>query len=312
MKKKGLFILSMLLVAIFTVACGSSGGSYKTESATMDYVSEGAAEELVFGSSVTNDIKNTSESSTESQTIKKLIKTVDIDMETKEFSDLIDKIQKKVNELNGYIEDSSISGNSYNNEYGTRYANFTIRIPENKLDGFVIEIGELGNITHKNESVKDVTLEYVDVESHKNVLLTEQERLMVLLEKAETMEDIIAIEQRLSNVRYEIESYESRLRTLDNKVDYSTVNLYVDEVERLTEVAEKTFFGEIAERFMENIVTIYEGIKDITIWFISSIPYFIVIGAFVFVFVKIILLIFESPEKRKERKDKNKNSNEES
>ena len=53
----------------------------------------------------------------------------------------------------------------------------------------------------------DVTLRYVDVDSHKKALETEQERLLALLEKAENVEDIITIENRLSDVRYELENY---------------------------------------------------------------------------------------------------------
>ena len=63
----------------------------------------------------------------------------------------------------------------------------------------------------------DVTLRYVDVDSHKKALETEQERLLALLEKAENVEDIITIENRLSDVRYELENYESQIRLLDNQ-----------------------------------------------------------------------------------------------
>ena len=68
-----------------------------------------------------------------------------------------------------------------------------------------------------------MTLQYVDLESHKKALTTEQDRLIELMEQAETVEDIITIEGRLSEVRYQLESMESQLRTYDNKIDYSTV-----------------------------------------------------------------------------------------
>ena len=55
-------------------------------------------------------------------------------------------------------------------------------------------VSEIGNVTQKNESVEDVTLQYVDVESRKKALETEQERLMELLSSAENMEDLLAIE----------------------------------------------------------------------------------------------------------------------
>ena len=70
------------------------------------------------------------------------------------------------------------------------------------------------------------------LQSHKKALLAEQESLLSMMEQAESIEDIIAINEQLTDVRYQIESMESQLRTYDNQVDYSTVNLYIDEVER--------------------------------------------------------------------------------
>lgn len=206
---------------------------------------------------------------------QKLIKTVNLHMETREFDPLLSGITTKTQELGGYVESSEVSGDSY---YGnsTRSAWLRLRIPAEKLDGFVEVMGEMGNVTYKEESVQDVTLEYVDVESHKQALTTEQERLLTLLESAENMEDIIQIETRLSEIRYELQSYESRLRVMDNQVQYSTVTLSIQEVERITEVKKKTFFEEIAGRFSDNLYDIGQGIRSFAIWFLSSLPYLLI------------------------------------
>ena len=58
---------------------------------------------------------------------------------------------------------------------------------------------------------------------------------MELLSTAENMEDLLSIESKLSDIRYEIESYESQLRLLDNQIDYSTVHVEIFEVERMTD-----------------------------------------------------------------------------
>ena len=174
---------------------------------------------------------------------RKLIRTVSLSLQTKEFDSVLNNLKTKTTELGGYVENSSISGNSYSYTT-TRYASYTIRIPADKLNEFVDIVGELGNVTQENESVEDVTLQYVDVESHKKALETEQARLMELLSTAENMEDLLAIESKLSDIRYEIESYESQLRLLDNQIDYSTVHVEIFEVERMTDAGEKGFFQE--------------------------------------------------------------------
>ena len=67
----------------------------------------------------------------------------------------------------------------------------------------------------------------------------EQERLFGLLEKTETLEDIVSLESRLSSIRHELQMLETELRTIDNKVDYSTVTIHISEVERLTPTTEE-------------------------------------------------------------------------
>ena len=133
-----------------------------------------------------------------------------------------------------------------------------------------------GNVTYRNIYTDDVTLSYVDTESHLKALRTEQETLLGLLEKAETVENIIAIQSRLSEVRYEIESYESRLRTYDDQIDYSTVYLNVSEVERETQVKEETPGEEISRRLSQNWEDLKEDVKRFGINFVSDLPYILV------------------------------------
>ena len=89
-----------------------------------------------------------------------------------------------------------------------------------------------------------------------------------MMEQAESIEDIIAINEQLTDVRYQIESMESQLRTYDNQVDYSTVNLYIDEVERYTPGAAKSAGARIAEGFSANIYRVGSFFKNFAIEFI--------------------------------------------
>ena len=100
-----------------------------------------------------------------------------------------------------------------------------MRIPKSKLDAFLGDVAENSNITSRSEQERDVTTSYVDLESHKKVLLTEQERLMTYLEQAESIEEMMTIESRLSDIRYQLESKESQLRTNDSQIEYSTESL---------------------------------------------------------------------------------------
>lgn len=232
----------------------------------------------------------------------KLIKTVDLSVETKEFDQVLGTLQSQVKELGGYIENMETDNGSVYADYrSARKSRMTIRIPKEQLDGLLEAVTDICNVVSRSESVEDVTLAYVDLESHKNVLRTEQDRLVELLSRAETIEDILTIESRLSEVRYQIESMESQLRTYDNKVDYSTVYLYIEEVEDLTPVEEKTVWERISGGFSERLKHLGDGFVEFVIWFLVNTPYLI---TFAVIVVAVVLII--KGMRRRIRKKKQK------
>lgn len=210
-------------------------------------------------------------------TERKLIRTVDLNVETKEFDMVMGVLSDQVKELDGYIENmGTYNGSIYSGYRSSRSASLTIRIPKNRLDGFLETVSDISNVVSRSESVEDVTLTYVDMESHRNALKVEQERLLALLGQAESIEDILTIESRLSTVRYQLESMESQLRTFDNLVDYSTVYMNISEVKELTPVEEKSGWQRMAEGFADSIKDIGSGFKEFGIWFVVHIPYLVI------------------------------------
>lgn len=273
--------LAVLLAASLTTGCGAadSGMSEKIkETAVMDY----EANDEIYPEEM-SVAEEPMEAETEilkiGETDRKLIRTVDIQIQTKEFDQVVEGIQTKVQELGGYIEQSSLdSGSGYYEDYN-RYSNMTVRIPSDQLDSFVENVKENANVTSLSESAEDITLSYVDTESRKKALETEQERLMTLLEQAETVEDIITIEGRLSEVRYQLESYTSQLRTYDNQVDYSTVRIGISEVEREVKAEQKGFWDEVKENFGNSWYHMGQGFRSFAIWFLGSSPYLLLWAA---------------------------------
>ena len=222
-------------------------------------------------------------------TARKLIRRLDLDVETLEFDQLVEELKKRTTELGGYIESSSISGTSYNSSYkSSRYASLTLRIPQTKTDTFLNEIGEMANVLNRTENVEDVTLTYVDLESHVNVLKEEQARLTEMLGKAETVEDMMSIESYLSDIRYQLESYASQLKLYDNLVTYDTVTLYIQEVTKETPTAEPTLWQRITRGFADNLVGLAEDAADLLVWLIAGIPYFIALFVIIFIIIKLI------------------------
>ena len=305
MKRKVEAFLIAVMLVMMTAGCGNSSKMAVEDRAT---VSSGAEldGEYSWDTDETADTGVTSENGLEAQVEngRKLIRTVSLSLETKEFDSVLTNLSTKTTELGGYIETSTVNGNSYSH-HSTRYASYVIRIPADKLNEFVEVVSELGNVTQKNESVEDVTLRYIDVESHKKALETEQERLLELLSKAENMEEILTIESKLSDIRYEIENYESQLKTMDNQIDYSTVSVYVDEVERVTDTGEKGFFEEIKERFGNSLYVVARGIRGLVIGILGSLPILIVCGGVIAVVVIVVRKILKKRNMRKEDRTQN-------
>lgn len=291
MKKRLPTILFLTLAASLTlIACGSmtsktSAAYVVAETAAVSDWEPEATEEAAAIDTAAGQV-NTSNALTALPSSRKLIRTIDMELETTEFDSMIASLNHTVSSMNGYIEESGISGRSlYSSENATRSAHLTVRIPAKELDEFITQVGTIGNITHRFEQVRDVTLRYTDIESHKKSLTIEQERLWELLEKAESVDAIIALESRLSEIRYQLESYESQLRTFDNQIDYSTVNLSIDEVKVFTPTAPDSITARIQKGFQKNIQNIGLDITNLFVWFVASIPFFLI-------WTVVILLLF--------------------
>jgi hypothetical protein len=299
MSKAAAALLVFALQAFFMTACGSADmteSSTAYDVATADY--DNGAGYYSYEEADYDDVAEEENVDADSaQTVssdRKLIKTVDVSLETENYDSLLSDLESQVTALGGYIE--SRYSNNRNNSYqessrNLRYTSMTVRMPKDKLDTFLASVSEQTNVVSISENVEDVTLQYVDMESHKKALLTEQERLLELLGKAETVEDIISIEDRLSEVRYQIESMESQLRTYDNKIDYSTVYLSIDEVEQYSPSEGETVGERIRNGFLDSLEGVKDGLAEFAIWFVIKLPYLVVWAVIIAVIVFIILKI---------------------
>ena len=285
---------SVLAISMLITGCGGSGtyasGASADTAAAAEYYEEigydtgeiymSAAQNASAEMQAEEAEAGAGSSTTQIQNIqRKLIKTVNLDVETETFDNLMANVYVKTESLGGYVESSyTYNGSNYRGNQ-KRNANLTLRIPADHLEEFLSAVSEISNVISRNDNVTDVTLQYVDMQSHKEALKTEQTRLLELLEQAESVEDIITIESRLSEVRYQIESMESQLRTMDNQVSYSTVYLYIDEVARLTPVKEQTTWEKISTGFSESLYNVGNGIKNFFIGILINLPYLVVWAA---------------------------------
>ncbi len=284
-----------------SMAAESAVASYDDADYAEEYEESGDYNSGAYGSGEVTSDTQVDESAANANSNRKLIRNINMTVETLEYETLITGIKSKVNQLGGYFESIDESRNTYSASE-VRYANLTIRVPKENADALIAVVEKDSNIVDRSENISDVTLDYVDKESHKKALQAEQQRLLELMEKAETIEDLITIESRLSDVRYQIESMESQLRTYDNKIEYTTMYLTIREVEKITPAEEPGFFQRISEGFVESLDGARRIIENLVVWFVVNIPYLILLA--VFVLIVIFLIVRPIAKKSKAASDK--------
>lgn len=226
---------------------------------------------------------------------QKLIRTIRLSAETEDLSALLARVEDKLALLGGYVENKEVRNGSTNSSY--RSATLTVRIPAERLDEFVDQVSDASNITYSSETTEDVTLSYVATQSRITALETEEARLLELLAKAETMDDLLLIESKLTDIRTELEQVTSQLRLYDNLVDYGTVRLELTQVQTFTVVEEQTVWQRISTGFSESMANLGSGLTELIVFFLTRLPYLIPLGVAAVVVLLIVKLTNRKPKK---------------
>lgn len=264
-------ILALLLImALLFAGCsaGSSDGNY------------GTLEEVPnAGNGVYGETAD-AESTVSVETNRKLIRTVTIDAETADLDSTLTDLDAQLAVLGGYVQDKSVQ-NGRNSNY--RYATLTLRIPADKVDSLVDHVEDATNILSSSEKAEDVTLKYSATESRIKALETQEARLLELLAKAETLNDLLTLEAKLATVRQELETVKSQLKLYDSLIDYGTVNLTITEVKEYTpvEVEEPTAWERICTGFVNSLKGVWTIVTEIFIFLIIALPYLVIPAAIV-------------------------------
>lgn len=231
-----------------------------------------------------------------------------IDMQTIEFDQSISTLNNLISKYEGYVESSNIHLGDYYSQSNYRSADYTIRIPKTKADTFIEETGTIGKINNLEESKEDVTMHYRDTESRLEVLNIKEERVLALLKKAEKMEDIIALENSLSDVIYEKENLGGVLKNLDNKVDFTTITIYLREVEKIDlKDSGKLSFGERISNAMSNSLHSFKiGFENFIIQLIYAFPAMVLFALLAYGIYKGVHFYNKKKPKRPKSKDEEK------
>lgn len=280
------WILALSLLLLCSLLGGCAGENAAMDGA-YDYPEKNETE------TVTGEAGDLSANLTDSalETTRKIIRRVEMEVQTKTYDALLTHIEEKLVVCGGYVESSR------ENNRDSRYAQLILRVPAEKLREFTDAVEEQGTVVSSRVGTEDVTLEYVDIESRIKALKAEQTSLLAMLEKADNLSDLLTIQSRITEVTAELESYESRLRTYDSLVAYSTITMDIYEVERVEQVEELSAWEQIGKNLTTNLEDIGNGFVAFFVFFVSALPYLLLLAIPV---VIVVLLVRRSSRKRRQ------------
>lgn len=232
----------------------------------------------------------------EAEYSQKLTKTVRATLETKEYASLLKELETLLQQQGGYVTFSSMENQTGS---GPSYANYTMKIPQEKLDGFLESLSTLGNISSMETQVEDITSPYYDTKTRLDSLAQQEQRLLELLDQTEDLQQILEIEDKLSYVRSDIEYLNSILKTYENQVTYSTVELAVWEVIEYSEKEslQSSLWEDVKSSFSSSLSTMGSLMHGFVVVIVFLLPYLLIAGVIIF----IIILILRSSKKKKEK-----------
>ena len=235
------------------------------------------------------------------QSTQKIIQNLTYQIETLEFDRSTEEIQKLCEKLGGYIQESSIDGQGAFSTSSLRTAYYVLRIPQQKLSELKSEAEQIGSVLNLTLTTENITAQYFDKESRLKSLRTQETRLLEMLEKADTMADMIELEQALADVTYKIEQLTGELQQYDSLVDYSTVTIHLYEVLKSTEKTEipVTLGDQIADKFQRSLRAIGNFGEVLLINLIGGSPILILLLVIAAILFFIIKLILKTQEKRR-------------
>jgi len=281
----------------------SAKGEVMFDTVVMEEVAETEELKYAAGSTVTSDGASPV---AEYQTDLKIIKTGSIDIRVKNFDEAVDTVKTDTEGKGGYVENF----NSY--VYSDRWVNgekvslregyLVLRVPSDTYEATFEYLKTLGEVTNESESRDNVTDSYIETESRMKAKLAEEARLIELLAEAETVEDIITIEGRLSDVRGEIDGYQSRLDSWDKRVDYSTISVYLmEDPDETVENISPDLGTRIKNSFARGVNNFIDGIESIIITFAGNI---VNLAVFVIAVVVVVVIVKKVIRKKFKKKDK--------
>lgn len=297
-KKVLIFGTAALLLCL--TACSSSSKTVSS-SAVNNFAVTGGSQEMaqeglqsdLTGEEASSAVSPSQDSSLQSS--DKIIYSGSVDLQTLDYQGTVRQIKKSMADMGGFLESESEYNGNYNwytdeEQKGLMSAVLTLRIPADQFEDFINSLDDLGQVMSRNTSAQNITKTYNDNEAVIQALTYEKERLLDMMDKAETIEDMIAIEQRLGDVETQLNQANTDKSNMDMDIDYSTVTVTVEEVKAYSDLdrAKDSFGSRLIRAFRLSWTGFVSFMQNFLLFLIRALPFLIVIAVVTFLIVTLI------------------------
>ena len=243
--------------------------------------------------------------------IKKVIVTTSMSLETYKMDETLSKILSEAKAAGGYVQSSNEGKRSYGENSFRRYGKLVLRIPAGNYDAFMEAIKTSGNVISLTSETDDITESYYNLQAQIESLKIEEERVKSFYDLAKDIDELLRIEQRLTEIQSQIAKAESTMKNYQLLTDYCTVTISIQEVTTYTETSD-TFFSRLARELRESAEGFVRFLENALFFLINAFWYILLAAVVWIVFRKIedrtgfIRNIKERRAERKLRKQESK------
>lgn len=281
------FISIILALILLFAGCGSKSASKNSASTAPQAASGLNAADKAANSNLSisngstadnakgNTVTNTKAPEKQGNQETKIIRFCTLLIQEDDLGKLSDSIQKKTKELGGYIE----SDNTMEQRITT-----VVRIPSDKFDEFVKFTEDGYKVVNKNITTNNITDAYVDNDAKLKNLRAQEDQILTILKKANTVDEVLKVQAELYRIRGEADSLEAMKKSWDKQVDYSTITINADKKaivpdSKKTIIGGSEFFKAIGKGFSNTSVAIILFLENLLIFIFSNIIVLAILGA---------------------------------
>jgi hypothetical protein len=193
----------------------------------------------------------------------KIVRTGSLALQVKELDKAVATAQDKIRGLGGYV-----GASRQTNDGDRSIATITYRIPSDRWEEAVTGLRGLGTLLDEQTDAVEVTGQLIDLGARINNLRASETALQAISRQATKIADVLEVQNRLSEVRGQIEQLEAQRAHLSDQASFGTLAVtYGLEVVAVTEASKGWNAGEEVDRASATLIDVLQSLTSAGIWF---------------------------------------------